>query len=87
MQVALESLRGDDSQLALCREHNLSSDLVSRCQKLMEQAREVFAAPVSRSVEQARIVELERLVGQLTLNWQRQKLSTLLNPRLSKSER
>lgn len=66
-QVALGSLRGDKGQAALCREHNLSAYLVSCCrQQLIERAPKLFAAPASRSAEQARTAELERLVGQLT---------------------
>ncbi len=67
-QVALEAMRGDKSQAVLCREYNLSADLVSRWrQQLIERASELFATPAGRSAEQSRIAELERLVGQLSL--------------------
>lgn len=82
-QVALVSLRGDKSQAALCREHNLSSNLVSGWrQQLMERSPELFATPASRSAE------LERLVGRLTFELAAaKKLSILLNSRWTKSER
>jgi len=66
-QVVLESLRAEKSQAAICREHGISSDLLCRWrQQFLERAHQVFADPTNRSAEQARIAELERLVGQLT---------------------
>jgi len=63
----LEALREHTSQAALCREHNVGADLVSRWrQQLVERAYELFATPASQSAEQVRIAQLERLVGQLT---------------------
>jgi len=80
-QIVLESLRSEKSQAAICRQHGLSSDLLSRWrQQFLEQAHQVFADPASRSAEQARIAELERLVGQLTFELTAvKKLSTLLS--------
>lgn len=78
-QVALAALREDNKQAALCREHNLGPDLVSRWrQQLVERAPELFATHTSRSAEQARIEELERLVGQLTF-----ELAAVKNSRCS----
>ena len=80
-QVVLESLQGDKSQAAICREHGISPDLLS-CwrQQFLERAHQVFANPAARSAEQARIAELERLVGQLTFELAAaKKLCTLLN--------
>ena len=87
--MALEALRGEKSQAAICREHELSADLVSRWrQQLVERAPELFTTPASRSAEQARIAELERLVGQLTLELAAaKKLSLLLNSPSPKSGR
>lgn len=88
-QVALEALRGEKSQAAICREHELSADLVSRWrQQLVERAPELFTTPASRSAEQARMAELERLVGQLTFELAAaKKLSLLLNSPSPKSGR
>jgi len=80
-QIVLESLRSEKSQAAICRQHGISSDLLSRWrQQFLEQAYQVFADPASRSAEQARIAELERLLGQLTFELAAvKKLSTLLS--------
>lgn len=88
-QVVLESLRGDKSQAAVCREHNISSDLLCRWrQQFLERAPMIFAEDHKRSVEQKRIAELERLVGQLTFELAAaKKLSTLLASPSSRSER
>jgi transposase-like protein len=82
-QIALKALRGDMSRAALCREHNLGPDLVSRwCQQLIDRAVELFSTPASQSAEQVRIEELERLVGQLTFELAAaKKLSALLSSR------
>ncbi len=78
-QVALEALRDDKRQAVLCREHNLASDLVSRWrQQLVDRAAEIFTTPARQSAEQARIADLERLVGQLTF-----ELAALKNSRRS----
>ena len=67
-QVALEALRGERSQAAISRIHNLSGEVVSRWrQQVVQGAAEVFASPAGTSAEQQRIAELERLVGELTL--------------------
>jgi transposase len=88
-QIALESQRGDRSQAALCREHSLGPDLVSRWrQQLVERAHELFATPASQSAEQERIAELERLVGQLTFELSAaKKLSALLSSRSTRNGR
>jgi transposase-like protein len=78
-QVALQALRGEKSQAALCREHNLSPDLICRWkQTLEEQAQELFAHAGHSDAGAQRLAELERLVGQLTL-----ELSAAKNSRFS----
>ena len=68
VKVVLESLQGQKSQAQVCREHNVADELVSRWrQEFLERAPDIFATARTRSAEQERIVELERLVGQLTL--------------------
>ena len=67
-EVALQALRGEKSQAALCREHNLSPDLLCRWkQTVEEQAAQLFANASVAEADQERLAELERLVGQLTL--------------------
>ena len=67
-KVALEALRGERSQAAISRTHNLNGEVVSRWRhQLVQGAAEVFKSPADTSTEQQRIAELERLVGALTL--------------------
>lgn len=85
-EVALSALRGEKSQAALCREHNLSPDLICRWkQTVEEQAPQLFANTVA-DTDQERVAELERLVGQLTLELSAaKKLSTILPLRAGRS--
>ncbi len=67
-KVVVESLQGQKSQAQVCRENNVADELVSRWrQEFLERGPQIFSTARTRSVEQERIVELERLVGQLTL--------------------
>ena len=67
-QVVLELLSGTKSSAELCRQHQLSSHLLARWKAtLLERAGLVFMSEEQRSQEAARIAELERLVGRLTL--------------------
>lgn len=79
-EVALQALRGEKSQAALCREHNLSPDLICRWkQTLEEQATQVFDKAMGQDDSQERVAELERLVGQLTVELAAaKKLSSIL---------
>ena len=87
--VALHALRGDKSQAALCREHNISPDLICRWkQTLEEQATEIFTAASRTEDGEARLAELERLVGQLTVELcAAKKLSSILPFRSQKNGR
>ncbi len=68
VKVVLEALQGQKTAAQLCREHSIGEDLLSRWrQELVTRAKDLFATPQQRSAEQERIAELERLVGQLTL--------------------
>lgn len=68
VKVVLETLHGRRSRTQVCRENNVADELVSRWrQELLERAPEISETARMRSAEQARIVELGRLVGQLTL--------------------
>ena len=86
-KVALEALRGERSQAAISRTHNLNGEVVSRWrQQLVQGAVEVFAGPANTSAEQQRIAELERLVGELTLELSAlKKVSTWLDSRSSRN--
>jgi len=67
-EVALESLRGQKSDAQICRERDIAPDLLSRWrQQLLERAPLLFASPQSRSVEQAQLADLERLIGRMAV--------------------
>jgi len=67
-QVVLEVLTGVKSQAAACREYSLKPEVLSRWKaELVDNAHKVFQSDEQRSQEQARIAELERLAGRLTL--------------------
>jgi transposase-like protein len=80
VQVVLDVLRAQKSQAQICREHNVADELVSRWrQEFLGRAPELFTTARTRSAAQERIAELERLVGQLTLEQSiLKKASTLL---------
>jgi transposase len=88
-EVALQALRGEKSQASLCREHNLSPDLICRWkQTLEEQAAEIFDTASHADDREARLAELERLVGQLTVELcAAKKLSSILPFRSQKNGR
>jgi len=67
-QVVLEVLSGVQSPAAACREYSLKPEVLSRWKaELVDNAHKVFQSDEQRSQEQARIAELERLAGRLTL--------------------
>jgi transposase len=67
-QVVLEELTGAKDKAGICREYRLSPQVFSRWrEEFVERAPEIFATEPSRGNEQARIVELERMVGRLTM--------------------
>ena len=80
-QIALAALRGDHSVAALCRQHQLSDTLISRWrQQLVQRSPDIFAGQTPVERDQQRIAELERVVGQLTVELAAaKKLSTLLS--------
>jgi len=67
-QVVLEELTGVKDKAEICREYRLSRQVFSRWRaEFVERAPEIFATKRSRGGEQERIVELERMVGRLTM--------------------
>jgi len=86
-QLVLEVLSGAKTAAEVCREHQLKPDLFSKWKsQFLTNAAKVFqgAAPVDPA--QARIGELERLVGQLTLELAvSKKASRLLTPMTHKN--
>jgi transposase len=68
MQVVLDLVSGAHSTADLCRQHQLNPQVLARWKtEFLERAPLVFEQDQRRSAEQERIVELERLVGRLTM--------------------
>jgi len=78
-QVVLELLSGTKSSAELCRQHRLSPQLLAQWKTtLLERAALVFMSEEQRSQEAARVAELERLVGRLTLEAEVLKKATTI---------
>ena len=75
-QVVLEELSGIKDKAEMCREYRLRPQVFSRWrEEFLERAPEIFATERSRGDEQERIVELERMVGRLTMQLEAAKES------------
>ena len=87
-QVILEILSGAKTTAELCREHDLSAQVVNHWKaEFIENAPKLFQAEARTSPDQARIAELERLVGRLMMQLEiAKKVSVLLNGRRRKNE-
>ncbi len=67
-RLVLEELTGAKSAAQICREHQLSIQVFSRWKvEFIQRAPEICAARPSRGDEEARIAELEQMVGRLTM--------------------
>lgn len=67
-QVVLEVLTGAKTAAQVCREHGLKDPLLSHWkQEFLERAPQVFENGQAPERQDARVAELERLVGRLTL--------------------
>jgi transposase-like protein len=84
-QVVMEYLSGEKRRVEILREHKLSDSTLERwCNQLKERGPQVFAGSDSSVLaEQARrIAELERVIGQLTVELAAaKKVSNWLNSR------
>ena len=79
--VVLEIPTKLKSLAQVCREHDLKEQVVTRWKaEFLERAPSLFATNQQRDEDQARIAELERLVGRLTLELEiAKKASQLLD--------
>ncbi len=78
-QVVLEVLSGAKSPTQACREYGLKDSVLSRWkQQFRERVPQIFEQATAHDSCQARMVELERLVGQLTLELEISKKASLL---------
>jgi transposase len=67
-RVVLEMLGGNKSSAEVCRQYGIGAPLLSSWKStFLERAALVFQGDERRSQEQARIAELERLVGRQAL--------------------
>ena len=87
-QVVLEVISGTKSAAEICRQHDLKPQVISEWKSVfLENAAQIFQNGKSNGQEQARIVELERLVRRLTLELEvAKKASSILGAHLSRSE-
>ena len=68
VQVVLEHISGAKSAAEICRHHQLSPQVLARWKaEFLEHAPRIFAQEEEQQAEHARIAELERLVGRLTM--------------------
>jgi len=88
-QAVLEELTGVKDKAEICREYQLRLQVLSRWrEEFLERAPEIFATTPSRGDEQARIAELERMVGRLTMELEvAKKASNILTPHSTRSGR
>jgi transposase-like protein len=80
-QVVLQLLSGERSMAELCREHQLTSQMVGTWkQQFLAAASQAFESEATRNADQERIAELERMVGKLTMELEiAKKASSLLD--------
>lgn len=82
-KTVLELLTGTKTQAQLCREHELSPTLLMQWKEaFLQNAAAAFKTGEHNSAEAARIAQLERLVGRITLeNDILKKASSILDPK------
>ncbi len=80
-QVVLQLLSGERSLAELCREHQLTSQMIGTWkQQFLAAATQAFETDATGNAEQERIAELERMVGKLTMELEiAKKASRLLD--------
>jgi transposase-like protein len=80
-KVVLQVLSGEKTSSDICRTHKLNANVLNRWRKeFLEQAPSIFERGESRNDDEQKIAELERLVGQLTIQLEiAKKASSYLN--------
>ena len=88
-QAVLEAISGVKSSAEICRQHNIKPQLLSQWKShFLEHASSLFKSSQHCSDEQARIEELERVLGQKTLEVEiLKKASSILQFPLDRSGR
>jgi transposase-like protein len=87
-RVVLELLTGKKSLAEASREYGIKDTVLSRWkQEFLSKAIQVFEQPQDVQEKEARIAELERMVGKLTMKVELQKkVLSLGEPRLQNNE-
>jgi transposase-like protein len=80
-QIVLQLLSGDKSLAELCRQHELTAQMIGNWrQQFLAAATHAFETDAIHTAEQERIAELERMVGKLTMELEiAKKASSLLD--------
>ena len=80
-KIVLQAISGEKSSSELCRTHKLNPNLLSRWRKeFVDQAASVFENGTPDTAAQQQVADLERLVGQLTVQLEiAKKASTYLS--------
>jgi transposase len=88
-RVVLELISGATSLAEACRQYHLKPQALSRWKtEFLEKAPQLFQTREQSSQEQARIAELERMIGRLTLEREIAKKASAMSPgSLGRSER
>ena len=67
-EIVLQLLSGEKSLAQVCREHQVTAAMATQWkQQFLAHARHAFEPDAVTQADQVRIAELERLVGQLTM--------------------
>lgn len=81
-KIVLEVLKGQESLAQICRDYEVSADLVCHWRDVfLQRASQAFADPRTTgksTQEQERIAELERMVGRLTMELDASKKASKL---------
>lgn len=81
-KVVLEIISGSKGTAEVCREYNLKPDLISHWKnQFLANAAQVFENRSEMDPQQARVHELERLAGKLSLELEIAKKALTLLPR------
>ena len=88
-QVVLQIISGEKSLAEVCREHQLSAQMTGNWkQQFLAQAKRAFESEATNNVEQARIAELEQMVGKLTMQLEiAKKATSIANSLVSRNGR
>ncbi len=89
--IVMQLVKGEKTITELCREHQLKDSLVYRWRdELLARGPQVYEKPANTgtTADQARIAELERMIGRLTMELDvLKKASSLLRSRSTNGER